>query len=91
MEVEPFDKEKGSHYQFHRCPIVEFAKKHGYLSVMPAFCNDDYPGMELLHASLIRKNTCSNGKVCDYWIVGDRSKYSKQYSKKKDENGYWYN
>ncbi|MBQ8133915.1 MAG: L-2-amino-thiazoline-4-carboxylic acid hydrolase [Clostridia bacterium] len=76
---------------FEHCPIAEFAKKHGYLDVMSAFCNRDYPAMELLHALLIRKHTCANSDICDYWIVGDESSYAKEHPKKIDEAGYFYN
>lgn len=91
MKVQPYDKEKGIHYQFDRCPIAEFAKAHNYLDLMPAFCNGDYPAMELMRAGLIRKHTCANSDVCDYWIVGDQSPYLKEHPKKTDEKGYWYN
>lgn len=91
MRVDPYDKEKGIHYQFDRCPIAEFAKAHNYLDLMPAFCNGDYPAMDLMHAGLIRKHTCANSDVCDYWIVGDESPYLKEHPKKTDEKGYWYN
>lgn len=91
MKVQPYDKEEGIHYQFDRCPIAEFAKAHHYLDLMPAFCNGDYPAIELMHAGLIRKHTCANSNVCDYWIVGDESPYLKEHPKKTDEKGYWYN
>lgn len=91
MKVEPYDKEKGIHYWFDRCPIAEFAKAHNYLDLMPAFCNGDYPAMNLMHAGLIRKHTCANSNTCDYWIVGDQSPYLKEHPRKKDEDGYWYN
>lgn len=91
MKVAPYDKEKGIHYQFDRCPIAEFAKVHNYLDLMPAFCNGDYPAMELMHAGLIRKHTCANSNICDYWIVGDESPYLKEHPKKTDEKGYWFN
>lgn len=91
MKVEPFDKKKGIHYQFDRCPIAEFAKEHNYLDLMPAFCNGDYSAMEMMHAGLIRKYTCANSDVCDYWIVGDKSPYLKEHPKKTDQKGYWYN
>lgn len=91
MRTEPFDREAGIHYRFEQCPIAEFAKAHDLLEIMPAFCNGDYPAMELLHAGLIRKTTCANGTECDYWIVGDKSLYLKKYPKKTDEKGYDYN
>jgi len=91
MKVDSYDKEKGIHYQFDRCPIAEFAKVHNYLDLMPAFCNGDYPAMNLMHGGLIRKHTCANSEICDYWIVGDKSPYLKEHPKKTDEKGYWYN
>ena len=90
MEVEPYQRD-GVRYQFFRCPIAEFAKTHGYLNIMPAFCNSDYPAMKYMNAALIRKHTCVNGDVCDYLIVGDQSKTAKEHPKKKDGQGFWYN
>lgn len=91
MKVYSFDKKQGIHYQFDRCPIAQFAKMHHYLDLMPAFCNGDYPAMELIHARLIRKHTCANSNVCDYWIVGSQSPHLKNHPQKIDEKGYWYN
>lgn len=91
MRVEPYDEKKGIRYRFDRCPIAEFAKAHGYVDLMPAFCNGDYPAMALLHAGLIRRYTCANGDVCDYRILGDESPCLKEHPKKTDEKGFWYN
>ncbi|WP_099468813.1 L-2-amino-thiazoline-4-carboxylic acid hydrolase [Konateibacter massiliensis] len=91
MEVEPYNKQTGIHYYFSRCPIAEFARQHGYLHLMPAICNGDYPIFEAMHAGLIRKTTCSNGSRCDYWIVGDKSRFLKEHPRRTDTDGYWYN
>lgn len=91
MEVSPYDKEKGIHYVFKKCPIAEFAKEHGYLHIMSALCNPDYPMMEAAHGALIRRDTCARGRECDYWIVGDKSPYLKEHPRKKDSEGYEYN
>ena len=91
MKVEPYNKEEGVRYRFERCPIAEFAKSHGYLNIMPAFCNSDYPAMEYINAALIRKHTCANSDACDYWIVGDKSQEAKEHPRKTDRDGYWYN
>ena len=91
MKVEPYNKEEGVRYRFERCPIAEFAKGHGYLNIMPAFCNSDYPAMEYINAALIRKHTCANSDICDYWIVGDESREAKEHPRKTDSDGYWYN
>ena len=90
MKVEPYSKDV-VRYHFDRCPVAEFAKAHGYLNIMPAFCNCDYPAMEYINAALIRKHTCANSDVCDYLIVGDESKTAKEHPKETDEQGYWYN
>ena len=71
MHVAPFDKDQPIYYEFTACPTAEFAKKHDLLEVMPALCNPDFAGMELIHARLIRKTTCSNGCKCDYTICGE--------------------
>ncbi|MBR1584556.1 MAG: L-2-amino-thiazoline-4-carboxylic acid hydrolase [Clostridia bacterium] len=91
MKVEKYDQDVGPKYIFERCPIAEFAKAHGYLDIMPAFCNSDYPAMEMIHGHLIRKYTCAHADICDYWIVGDESEAAKAHPKKTDEKGYWYN
>ena len=91
MKVEPYNKKEGVRYRFERCPIAEFAKNHGYLNIMPAFCNSDYPAMEYINATLIRKHTCANSDICDYWIVGDKSIEAKEHPRKTDNDGYWYN
>ena len=88
MDVEPYDPDTGVHYKFHRCPIAEFARAHGYTHIMSAFCNGDYPAMEALHAGLIRQYTCANHDYCDYWIVGESSPWLKKYPVIRDENGY---
>lgn len=91
MRTEPYNKNAGVRYRFERCPIAEFAKKYGYLHLMPAICNADYPIFEAMNGGLIRRHTCANSDVCDYWIVGSESEYLKKYPRKTDENGYWYN
>lgn len=88
MNLAPFDKSKPIYYEFTECPTAEFAKKHGLLEVMPALCNPDFEGMELIHARLVRKTTCSNGCKCDYTICGDREDYGKQHPEYRDEMGY---
>ncbi|MCM1254130.1 MAG: L-2-amino-thiazoline-4-carboxylic acid hydrolase [Clostridium sp.] len=91
MKVEPYSKTEGVRYHFQRCPIAEFAKEHGYLDIMPAFCNTDYPAMDMINGALIRRHTCANSNICDYWIVGDKSGIAKEHPRKTDEKGYWYN
>ena len=88
MNVAPFEKDKPIYYEFTECPTAEFAKKHGLLEVMPALCNPDFEAMELIHARLVRKTTCSNGCKCDYTICGDRDDYLKEHPEYRDEQGY---
>jgi len=88
MNVASFDPEKPIYYEFTTCPTAEFAKKHNLLEVMPAFCNPDFTSMELLHAKLVRKNTCANGDKCDYTICGDKDPYLRGHPEYQDEAGY---
>ena len=88
MNVAPFDKDQPIYYEFTACPTAEFTKKHDLLEVMPALCNPDFAGMELIHARLIRKTTCSNGCKCDYTICGDRDPYCREHPEYRDEQGY---
>ena len=64
------------------------AKKHGLLEVMPALCNPDFAGMELIHARLVRRTTCANGCRCDYTICGDCDEYLNAHPEYRDEAGY---
>lgn len=88
MNVAPFEKDKPIYYEFIECPTAEFAKKHGLLDVMPALCNPDFEAMELIHARLVRKTTCSNGCKCDYTICADKDEYLKEHPEYRDEEGY---
>lgn len=88
MRVAPFDKDKPIYYEFTACPIAEFARKHDLLEVMPALCNPDYTAMELIHAKLVRKTTCSNGQKCDYTICGDKDPYIMEHPEYRDAAGY---
>ena len=76
------------YYEFTACPAAEFAKQFGLEEIMPALCNVDYASMELIHARLIRRTTCSNGCKCDYTICGDRDEYCKLHPEYRDEAGY---
>ena len=88
MNIDSFSKDKPIYYEFTRCPVAEFAKENGVNEVMPALCNGDFKAMELIHARLIRKTTCSNGDKCDYTICGDKDLYSKEHPEYIDEKGY---
>ena len=76
-----FDKTKhseGFYYHFTRCPLNDFARREGYIEVLPVMCEIDLLSAELMHAKLIRKQTlASGGDRCDYWFVGDKSPSAK--------------
>lgn len=76
-----FDKTKhseGFYYHFTRCPLNDFARREGYIEVLPVMCEIDLLSAELIHAKLIRKQTlASGGDCCDYWFVGDKSPSAK--------------
>ena len=88
MNIAPMEKDKPIYYEFTACPTAEFAKQHDLLEVMPALCNPDYEGMELMHARLVRKTTCANGCKCDYTICGSQDGYWKDHPEYRDEAGY---
>ena len=70
-----FDENKpeyGAYYHFTRCPLNTFARKYGFLEILPVMCNMDYLTANLMHATLHRERTlATGGKLCDYWFVGD--------------------
>ena len=76
-----FDKTKhseGFYYHFTRCPLNDFARREGYIEVLPVMCEIDLLSAELMHAKLIRKQAlASGGDCCDYWFVGDKSPSAK--------------
>lgn len=65
---------EGCFYYFTRCPLNDFARKNGYLEVLPACCELDHLLTEAAHGKLIREYTlATGGAVCDYWIVSEDS------------------
>lgn len=88
MSVAPYETDKPIYYEFTACPTAEFAIKHGLTDIMPALCNVDFASMELLHARLIRTNTCVDGCQCDYTICGDKDPYLKGHPEYRDEAGF---
>lgn len=73
-----FDEEKhqdGIYYYFTRCPMEAYARKYGFMEILPVMCDLDYCIAETKHAVLYRDQTlASGGKICDYWFVGDQVK-----------------
>ena len=76
-----FDETKhqdGFYYHFTQCPLNTFARKEGYLEVLPVMCDVDHLTAKLMHFDLHRQHTlASGGEVCDYWFVGDKIKNPK--------------
>jgi len=65
----------GYYFYFTRCPINSFARKYGFLEVLPACCEIDHLLTEASHGRLIREYTLAkDGDICDYWIVPDKIK-----------------
>ena len=71
-----FDDKKhrdGTYYYFTRCPLNNFARKYGYLEILPVCCEIDYLTAKAKHAVLHRDYTlATGGDMCDYWIVPDQ-------------------
>lgn len=56
-------------------PLNNFAKKEGYLEVLPVMCDIDHLTAKLMHLKLNREQTLAGGgSMCDYWFVGDKVK-----------------
>ena len=87
MRMETYKKGEPIRYYFYSCPVAEFAREHDLLDILPALCNADYAGMELIHARLVRTKTCGRDGYCDYTICGDEHPYLKEHEEYRDENG----
>lgn len=88
MNVRPYKKDEPIYYEFTSCPAAKFANEFGLTEIMPALCNVDYKAMELIHAKLIRKETCVNEKKCDYTICGDKDEFINKHPEYKDQQGF---
>ncbi len=68
----------GFYYHFTYCPLNSFARKYGYIEVLPVCCELDHILTEASHGKLIREYTlATGGDICDYWIVPDKIKEPK--------------
>lgn len=78
FNFDPGKHSEGFYYHFTRCPLNTFARREGYLEVLPVMCEIDLLTAGLMHAKLIREQTlASGGEMCDYWFVGDKSTAAK--------------
>lgn len=76
--LNPENYEEGCSFHLIGCPLVDFAKKHGYMDIMPYMCETDHITADLINAKLLRKHTVAMGaESCDYWYVGNRSNTTK--------------
>lgn len=68
------NKNKGGfYYHFTRCPLYDFARKEGYMELLPVMCDIDFLSAKLMHLTLHREQTLAGGgDKCDYWFVGDK-------------------
>ncbi len=88
IEMETDHLNEGLRVALVGCPIYNFAVRHGYEKLMPAMCNCDFPGIDFLHAGLVRPRTVSNGDDrCDNWIVSADSDAVQKYPPERRENG----
>lgn len=56
------------------CPIVKYAKKYGYMEIMPAICGSDYITIRQLGLKLIRPQIVADGyERCLYTYLPDRN------------------
>ena len=63
----------GIYYHFTRCPLNDFARKNGFLEILPVCCEIDHYTTEAKHGVLHRDYTlATGGHICDYWIVPDK-------------------
>ena len=74
IDIKPFDEVNQSlSFDLIGCPIVRFAKKYGYMDIMPAICGSDYITIRQLGAKLIRPETEAEGFAsCKYTYVADK-------------------
>lgn len=88
IEMETDHLSEGLQAALVGCPIYNFAVKYGYEKLMPAMCNCDFPGIDFLHAGLVRPRTVSNGDDrCDNWFVSMDSEAVKKYPPVMRANG----
>ena len=74
IRVNPNGHTVGFAMTLDSCPLYEFAKKRGYMDVLPWMCATDQRVARAMHAHLIRHKTISSGDdCCEYWYVGDTS------------------
>ncbi|MBO4835705.1 MAG: L-2-amino-thiazoline-4-carboxylic acid hydrolase [Oscillospiraceae bacterium] len=83
VAINPRNTDEGVCFDLIGCPLADYAKKNGYMDLLPHMCAIDHLVPELFHAKLIRTHTCALGSdSCDYWYVGDKSSTVKEFEGK---------
>ena len=78
IKLNPEGYREGCSFHFVGCPIVDFAKSHGYMDIMPCVCTIDHISARLMNAKLLRNHTVAEGaESCDFWYVGNKSTATK--------------
>ena len=80
MIVDPLNDPTCFNFTLIGCPLVEYAKKYGYMELMPHMCALDHKYAKMMHTRLIRTHTVATGAdSCDYRYVPDKSEFAKNY------------
>lgn len=80
IKINPRNTEEGVCFELRGCPLADYARKNGYMNLLPYMCACDHLLPEVVHAKLIRTHTCALGsESCDYWYVGDESETARKY------------
>lgn len=83
MIVDPLNDPTCFSFTLVGCPLAEYAKKYGYMEIMPHMCALDHKYAKVLHARLIRTHTVATGAgSCDYRYVPDKNEFAKNYKGK---------
>ncbi len=91
MVLEDYKEDEPIKYHFNTCPIYEFAKEHDLLDILPAICNADYKGVDIMGGKLIRTGTLKTSSRCDFTIVGNKDKLVEEHPEYVAEDGGIYN
>lgn len=74
IQINPEGHKYGLSMTLVGCPLVDFAKAHDYMDILPRMCAADVTAAAAIHARLIRHHTVAQGyETCDYWYVGDQN------------------
>ena len=70
MIVDPLNDPTCFNFTLIGCPLAEYAKKYGYMELMPHMCALDHKYAKMMHTRLIRTHTVATGAdSCDYRLL----------------------